>query len=132
MIPWFESNNQNQNSTNDENKSNYENADDVFNLNEKIPENLFFHSNVEDMMRVGEIALTKANHLAHFFYFLYITKEQEGIAEIVKDGYGHKYHSGRKMICGKYLQIFKDDVDKIICWWMRSCCFVLLCHRTWL
>ena len=69
----------------------------------------FFHSDIEDMVQVREIALTKANDPVHFFYLvLYITKEQGSITEIVKDDYGFKCHPGSKIICGKYLEIFKD------------------------
>ena len=61
----------------------------------------------EDMLQVGKIALMKANDPVHFFYVLYLTKEQVNITEIVKDDYSHKYHSGK--ISGKYLEIFKED-----------------------
>ena len=61
------------------------------------------------MLHVGEIALIKANDPVHFFHFLYIIKEQGSITEIVKDDYGHKYHPGSSIICGKYLEIFKED-----------------------
>ena len=61
------------------------------------------------MLQVGKIALMKANDPVHFFYFLYITKEQGNITEIVKDDYSHKYHLGSKVVCGKYLEIFKED-----------------------
>ena len=59
------------------------------------------------MLQVGEIALMKANDPVHFFYLLYLTKEQVNITEIVKDDYSHKYHPGK--ISGKYLEIFKED-----------------------
>ena len=46
----------------------------------------FFHSDIEDMVQVREIVLTKANDPVHFFYLgLYITKEQGSITEIVKE-----------------------------------------------
>ena len=74
MIPWFKYNNQNQNSSNDENNLNDENADEIFDEDEEIPKKSCFHSDVEDMMQVGEIALTKGNDPVHFFYLLYMTK----------------------------------------------------------
>ena len=61
------------------------------------------------MVHVGEIALTEANDLVHFLYLLYITKEQGSITKILKDDYDHEYHPGDKIICGKYLKIFKDN-----------------------
>ena len=38
-----------------------------------------------------------------------ITKEQESITETAKYYYGHKYHPRSKIICGKYLEMFKGD-----------------------
>ena len=68
-----------------------------------------FHSDVADMLQVDKIALIKADDPVHFFYLLYISKEQESITELVKDDYGHKYHPGSKIICGKYLEVFEED-----------------------
>ena len=59
------------------------------------------YSDVADMLHVGKIA--------PFHLFLSHTKELESITEIVKDDYGHKYHSGSKIICGRYLEIFEED-----------------------
>ena len=56
-----------------------------------------------------KIPFIKADDPFHFFYLLYITKEQESIIEIVKDDYGHKHHPGSKIIFGKYLEIFKEN-----------------------
>lgn len=63
---------------------------------------------VSDRLQICEFALIKADNPFHFFYFLYITKEQESTTEIVKDDCGHKYHPGSKVICGKKVEIFKE------------------------
>ena len=63
------------------------------------------------MLQVGEIALIKADDPVHCFYLLYVTKEQEIIKEMFKDGYGHKYYPGSKIIRRKYLEIFKEEKE---------------------
>ena len=70
-----EKNSNNLNSINDENNSNDEN-EDVSDKDEEIPENSTFHTDVADMLQVGEIVLIKADDSVHFLYLLYITKEQ--------------------------------------------------------
>ena len=76
LITRFKCNNQNQNSSNDVNNPNDENEDDSFDEDEEIPKINFFHSDVEDMLQVGEITLIKANDPVGSFYLLYMTKEQ--------------------------------------------------------
>ena len=108
LILWFKCNNQNQNSSNDENNPMMKMQTIFLMRMKEFQKSPFFHSDVEDMAHVGEIALTKAYDPVHFFYLFYITKEQGSITKIVKDDYGHKYHPGSKIICEKYLEIFKD------------------------
>ena len=46
---------------------------------EEIPESPTFHTDVADILQVGEIALIIADDPVHFIYLLYITKKQESI-----------------------------------------------------
>ena len=50
--------NQNQISSNDENNANNENEDDIFDEDDDIPESPAIHSDVADMLQVGEIDKT--------------------------------------------------------------------------
>ena len=47
----------------------------------------------------------KADDPVHFFYLLYVTKEQESIIKVIKYDYEHNYYPESKIICGKYLDI---------------------------
>ena len=83
------------------------------------------------MLQVGEIAPIKADDPVHCFYLLYVTKEQEIIKEMFKDGYGHKYYPGSKIIRGKYLEIFKEDKEttKYYLDQKEAAVFILLSYR---
>ena len=107
LIPWFKCNNQNQNSSNYENNPNDENADDIFDENDEIPKSPFFILILKTWCKLEKMLLLK--QMVQFTSFSsYITKELGKYHWSSWRWFGHKYHPGSN-ICGKYLEIFKDN-----------------------
>ena len=82
-------------------------------------DNVEWHrNNVSEILKVGDIAIIKADDPVHFFYLVCVTKTAHTLDKKVCDG--HVYQTTHEVLVGNYMEIASEDTVSTKCF-VESC-----------